>query len=177
MRFQPWPLALEDVEMINIPENLCVELTKIRRDSTLLDDFNTLPDMMDITQEHPQEATGAKPVKEKKKGEKEKWGPILVEPRPSRGVRDGRIVLEKAQDRKKKANLEIPKGIPQNSFDALSCTDIADISEIVVDTGIVLGRNPKEIENSLLEMLGKDNDRKLVFEKSCPDCQAIEVGF
>jgi hypothetical protein len=23
-------------------------------------------------------------------------------------------------------------------------------------------------------MLGKDNDRKSVFEKSCPDCQAID---
>jgi hypothetical protein len=160
--------------MINIPKNLSAELTEIRRDSTLRNDFYTLPDMMDITQEHPQEATEAKSIKEMKKWEKEKWGQVLVEPRPSRGVRDGRTVLEKAQDKKKKANLEIPKGIPQNSFAALSCTDIADISEIVVDTGIVLGRNPKEIENSLPEMLGKDNDRKSVFEKFCPDCQAID---
>jgi hypothetical protein len=169
-------LTVEDVEMMNIPESLCSELVETRNAPTLPDDIYTLPKMMNITQELPQRAEPAKPNREKKRREKEKWGPILVEPRPSRSMKDGRIVLERAQDMKKKTNLEEPNGISHNPLSALSSDDIADIAEIAVETGIVLGRNLKENKKSLLEVIETDNDRKLAFGKSCSECQ-VKVGY
>jgi hypothetical protein len=41
------------------------------------------------------------------KAVKTKWGPTLVDKRPSRNKPDGRTVLEKAQERKKITNLEV----------------------------------------------------------------------
>jgi hypothetical protein len=41
---------------------------------------------------------------------------VPVEKRSTRVQRDGRTVLEKAQNRKKKTNLEEPNGITQNSL-------------------------------------------------------------
>jgi hypothetical protein len=75
--------------------------------------------------------------REKKKGGQQKWGPVLVEPRPSRGNKDGKTILEKAHDRKKKINLKEPKGLAHNSFSILS---IDNISEVAQDTSIVLGK-------------------------------------
>jgi hypothetical protein len=108
---------------------------------TLSYDIYTPPDMMNITQEPPQGTEQTKFNKEKRMGEKERWGPILVEPRPSRGVKDGRTVLERAQDRKKKVNLEEPKSINHNPSPTLSSEDIAAIANIAVGTGVVLGRD------------------------------------
>jgi hypothetical protein len=127
--------------------------------------------MMNITQEPPQGTEQAKFSNEKKRGEKERWGPILVELRPSRGVKDGRTVLERAQDRKKKVNLEEPKGINHNPSPTLSSEDITAIANIAVGTGVVLGRDLGENEKTLLEIIENDHDRKSPFEKVCPECQ------
>jgi hypothetical protein len=59
---------------------------------------------------------------------------------------DGRTVLEKAQDRKKKTNLEEPKGITQNSFSLLSAQEFSNVAR---DTGISLGRD-RESEMQLV---------------------------
>jgi hypothetical protein len=68
-----------------------------------------------------------------KKEVEPKWGPILVEKRPSRIPKDGRTVMEKAQARKKLANLEGNKGISKtsNPFSALSSEEIISIAKDV----------------------------------------------
>jgi hypothetical protein len=77
------------------------------------------------------------------KESKKKRGPILVEKRPSRGQPDGRTMLEKAQDRKKRTNLEGPKGNSrsQNPFSILSNTEILNVARTV---GIQTGQDTKE---------------------------------
>jgi hypothetical protein len=77
-----------------------------------------------------------------------KWGPVLIEKRPSRAPRDGRTIIEKAQDRKKKANLEDLQGIPKpmNQFIVLSNSEI---SNVVARTGISLGSSVVDKVKSL----------------------------
>jgi hypothetical protein len=48
---------------------------------------------------------------EKRKG-KEKWGPVLAIRQSDRIIKDGRSMIEKAQELKKNKNLEKPKGMP-----------------------------------------------------------------
>jgi hypothetical protein len=48
---------------------------------------------------------------------------------------------------------------------------LSDIFEIALDTGVVLGSNALEKDKSLLELIEKDSDRKVAFDKTCPSCQ------
>jgi peptide subunit release factor 1 (eRF1) len=81
---------------------------------------------------------------------------------------DGRTVLEKAQDMKKKINLEEPKGITQNSFSLLSAQEFSNVAR---DTSISLGRD-RESEMQLVQnLLDKSGIRKEDFDKVCPDCK------
>jgi hypothetical protein len=77
-----------------------------------------------------------------------KWGPVLIEKRSSRAPRDGRTIIEKAQDRKKKANLEDLQGIPKpmNQFIVLSNSEI---SNVAARTGISLGSSVVDKVKSL----------------------------
>jgi hypothetical protein len=72
-----------------------------------------------------------KMIRERVGWTKNKWGLVLIEPRPSMFPRDGRTVLEKAQDRKKKINLEGHQGMEKSSnpFSALSIPEISDIAD------------------------------------------------
>jgi hypothetical protein len=108
------------------------------------------------------------PSKMQKKEKKGNWGPILVAKRPTRGLKDGRTVLGKAQGRKKKANLEEPRGISKNSFSILSTVEI---SEIAKDTGISLGMDHKSEEQTGLDLLDNDKSRKTNFNKTCLTCK------
>jgi hypothetical protein len=64
--------------------------------------------------------------------------------------------------------MEEPKGASHNPFSIMS---LSDISEIALDTGVVLGSNALEKDKSLLELIEKDSDRKVAFDKTCPSCQ------
>jgi hypothetical protein len=77
-------------------------------------------------------------------------------------------VMEKAQDRKKKTNLEDPKGIAYNPFSVLI---VEDVTTIALDSGIVLGSDSSSKVESLLDILEKDDNRRASFVKSCPSCQ------
>jgi hypothetical protein len=74
-------------------------------------------------------------------------------------------MLEKAQDRKKRVNLEEPKGMAHNPFSDLSSSDIAS------DTEIVLGKEVVDKLQPILEIVEKDRDRKVRFESTCTSCQ------
>jgi hypothetical protein len=56
-----------------------------------------------------------------------------VEKRPSRVLKDGRTILEKAQERKMISNLEANKGKtkPCNKFSVLSSNEICQVVEVV----------------------------------------------
>jgi hypothetical protein len=60
---------------------------------------------------------------------KKKWGPVLIEPRPCRKHRDGRTILVKAQDRKKRANLGSCHGNSKtyNPFSILSNSKVSNV--------------------------------------------------
>jgi hypothetical protein len=55
-----------------------------------------------------------------------KWGPTLVDKRPNKFQRDGKTMLEKAQERKKINNLEKNKGIPKplNPFSVMAVEEV-----------------------------------------------------
>jgi hypothetical protein len=139
-------MAVDDAKMVHLLEVLCADLDRCKESTDLPTDIYTLPNMISLKQNVEDEIAN----REKRKGGKQKWGSVLVEPRPSRGNRDGRTILEKAQNRKKRSNLEEPKGLSHNPFSILS---IADISEIAQDTGVVLGKNTLEKDRSLLEII------------------------
>jgi hypothetical protein len=80
-----------------------------------------------------------------------------------KSAKDGRRVLEKAQDKKKKTNLETTQGTSNNSFSLLSDLDILHISK---DIGICLGADRKDEKQSILEILEKNRSRKDEFDNS-----------
>lgn len=67
---------------------------------------------------------------------KKQWGPILAQRKSKRIQEDGRSALEKAQDCKKKCNLEVVKGTNQSSS---LHTNKVSLSSIIVKIGIVSG--------------------------------------
>jgi hypothetical protein len=115
--------TLEDSEMRDLPDNLYVmlELAEQLDGGTIMSDNQLEEDK-----------------KPKAREDKQKWGPILVEKRPCSGRQDGKTVMEKAQDRKRMANLDGVGGNSKsyNSFLVLSNREIASIASIVgVDLG------------------------------------------
>jgi hypothetical protein len=81
-------------------------------------------------------------------------------------------MMEKAQERKKLANLDGHKGMTKvvNPFSALSSDDISRVANSV---GASLGSSSDEIEGSLLEIHNCDKSRSEVFEGQCDQCQEI----
>jgi hypothetical protein len=67
------------------------------------------------------------------------------------GQQDGRTILEKARERKKKTNLEGGAGISKsyNTFSILSADDVSSLAECA---GISLGADLKDKESSILEI-------------------------
>jgi phosphohistidine swiveling domain-containing protein len=116
----------------------------------------------------------SEPVKERgQKRGKSKWGPILVEKRPTRSQNDGRSMLDKAQDRKKRPKLEIPKGMvkPVNSFSVLSVEKIVDIA---VDVGVCMGPDQRSRDVSASEVVLVDSDRGNSFMENYKPCHDLE---
>jgi hypothetical protein len=105
-----------------------------------------------------------------KENKKKVWGPTLVEKRPSRKPKDGRTILEKAQERKKVCNLELPKGIKAqtNPFSILSSDVISVIANVV---GVRLGCNEIECSKSVHLIQECDECRDVDFKQNCKSYQ------
>jgi hypothetical protein len=90
-------MAIDDTEMVHLPKAMYYEILDSRGEVDLPADLYTLPDMIkpEQNQGHSVEQDAVIDEKKRKDG-KPKWGPLLVEPRPSRGARDGRSMLKKA---------------------------------------------------------------------------------
>jgi hypothetical protein len=151
--------TLEDSEMRDLPDNLYVllELAEQLNGGTIRSDNQWEEDKK----------------KPKARADKQKWGPILVEKRPCRGRQDGKTVVEKAQDRKRMANLDGVGGNSKfyNSFLVLSNREITSIASIV---GVDLGQNAKDRASSLDKIQQSDADRAKTFRCNCATCQDTE---
>jgi hypothetical protein len=101
-----------------------------------------------------------------KKEGKTKWGSVLVEKRSSRNPRDGRTIMEKAQERKKLANLEGPKGNSKyaNPFSVLALDEISLVAKVV---GVSLGSTVEEIEEPARVVQENGKIRLGLFEGQC----------
>jgi hypothetical protein len=78
----------EDVEMINLLEQLCMELTEQRKMTTLPKDVYTIPDMMEVCQVQGRDNGEEVSLKPQNREGKDKWGPLLMEKRLTRFQKD-----------------------------------------------------------------------------------------
>jgi hypothetical protein len=168
----------QDEELVMLLEKLCSQIANSDWRRALLDDLYEIPDMMDSAQDGKPSKEGSdqglRKVQHNKKQEKKKWSPVLVEKRPSRVQKDGRTILEKAQDRKKQINLEETKGINRNHnpFSLLSSSEISDIADVV---GVNLGVESMAKDKIVSDILSIRTDREVVFKQSCDSCN-VEKG-
>jgi hypothetical protein len=105
-----------------------------------------------------------------------KWCLTLVEKRPSIYQKDGRTIMEKAQERKMISNLEINKGKAKlcNKFSVLSSDEICQVAGVV---GVNLGDNSQEIDRSISGIIEPDNSRGDKFNSNCAKCSCVdEIG-
>jgi hypothetical protein len=135
-----------DDEMVRMPDELLERLTGQEKVLGLPDNlYMILENTQDISQgvEGKVKLVGGKNQKEGRGI----WGPTLLEKRPCRQPRDGRTMLEKAQDRKR-TNLEEMKGKSNtnNSFAPLAVDDILSVAD---EIGVNLGNCQSEVEQSL----------------------------
>jgi hypothetical protein len=164
------PMCMDDAEVLRFPAEWIKEEEIKKRAQDLPDNIYNLPKLRSdcgvVSKTEEEMNLDGNP---KKEGEP-KWGPILVEKRPSRIPKDGRTVMEKAQARKKLVNLEGTKGISKtsNPFSALSSEEIITIAK---DVGVSLGVSSNEIDKSILEVQSSDISRLENFNSKCDQCQ------
>jgi uncharacterized protein with PIN domain len=93
----------------------------------------------------------------------------LVEKRPNRRHHDGRSILEIAQNRKKKSNLEENPRMnrPQKS---LIVNDDGDLGRLAAETGIQLGVDSESILDTIAEIKEREAKRDKMFSESCELC-------
>jgi hypothetical protein len=137
------------------------------RTNGLLVNLYTIP----VVEDPPQEVqmVEVRAEERQQKMDAGKWGPTLVEKRPTRGQRDGKTILKKAQERKI-INLEKPKGIPL-SLCSLSNLDPVDASSVARVIGVSLGVDQICCDKSVLEVLECNRARVAEFEGGCEKCQ------
>ena len=97
-----------------------------------------------------------------------RWGPVVASRMSTRIKRDGKTVVEKAQELKKRKDLEIPKGTTcsKNSFSILDDSSLARYASIA---GIVLGNDDSEIAENIECIKGVENGRLQNFHENHPD--------
>jgi hypothetical protein len=102
---------------------------------------------------------------------KKQWGPVQATRMSSRIPRDGKSVIEKAQDLKKAKNLEIPKGNKicgfSNSFAAI---DNLSLVEKAKNFGISLGSISKNADDVVDKIKDVEIKRLEEFHLSNPAC-------
>jgi hypothetical protein len=126
-------------KMVRIPGNLLDKLAGQEKALGLPENLYMLPELGD--QNGDKDAVEVLDHSEKDPNPgKRKWGPILIEKRPCRKPQDGRTIMEKAQDRKRRTNLDGVKGDSKayNSFAPLSCDEIVSVAD---EIGVKLGND------------------------------------
>jgi hypothetical protein len=161
---------LGDDELVHLSENLCQRLIDARDNKDLSEDLYVIPEVILDSEVEAEKKLEVGKMKMGAKKKKEKWGPTLVEKRSSKGQHDGKTILDKAQERQKRTNLEGGAGISKtsNSFSVLSSSIISELANVV---GISLGGDSKGIDFSSREMQEAGVIQTKLFEESCRTCQ------
>jgi hypothetical protein len=156
----------DDEELVSIPKEWCEKLADDMRIDGLPEDVYTIPEMENTFPEEKPDVEGTRDTCFLQKNTKGKWGPTLVEKRPSRFQRDGRTMMEKAQERKKIVNLEKAKGISKtsNSFFVLDAEEICSAAKVV---GISLGDDQTAESRSVSDIMNCDRDSSSTFDENC----------
>jgi hypothetical protein len=164
-------MAVADDELVRLPGSLLEKAMEFQNDPELPENLYDIPEPAEKPgQEQPGEAEKLK-VDQEAKGKGERWGPTLVEKRTSRHQLDGKTVMEKAQERKKKVNLEGSKGNTKsyNPFSVLSNSDISALAEV---TGVRLGKNEKDKFAVMFDIQEKEDMMVQSFNASCSVCHS-----
>jgi hypothetical protein len=117
---------------------------------------------------------------EKRKG-KEKWGHVLAVRHSNRIIKDGKSMIEKAQELKKNKNLEKPKGMPSGFCNSFAVLDNDDLLGKACDAGLSSGNKQGNILGKIDAIKHKEVDRLVSFKENNPDMflpanLGVEVG-
>jgi hypothetical protein len=144
-------MCMDDAGLVSFPTEWINKKVEPMEVQGFSDSLYSLPDPKVGTEPEHSDVDGAKLKDNIRKENNTRWGPVLVEKRPSRNPKDGRTMLEKAQERKKMVNLEDPKGMTI-SFNPFSVLSSYEISKVAKNIGVSLGSSLDEIESSILEV-------------------------
>jgi hypothetical protein len=100
---------------------------------------------------------------------KEKWGHVLAVRTSNRIIKDGRSMIEKAQELKKNKNLEKPKGMPHGFCNSFAVLDNEDLLGKANDAGLSFGNNQGNIMGTIDAIKHKEVDRLVSFRENNPD--------
>ena len=101
-------------------------------------------------------------------GQAKNWGPIVAPRMSTRIRRDGRTAIQKAEDLKKRKDLEIPKGnINCNSFSTFNDEELLSKARKV---GLKLRDDGETISHNIQAIRLIENDRLSSFKESHPEC-------
>ena len=106
------------------------------------------------------------PVGKKKRVEKKKYGPIEVERRSTRGNNDGRSVLEKAQEIKRKWYEGDAKGT-KPTHTSISSSDLSNVANAI---GIYNKDGSPVRETHVTQIELEEKSRGICFSDSCNFC-------
>jgi hypothetical protein len=153
-------------ELVHIPESWCNKLEMMEKAVVLLENLDVCNVNEKVLKGDEEVACPGEKEEGKTKPNRRMWGPTLVEKRPCRRPNDGRTMLEIAQERKKRANLEIGNKT-SNPFSSLSVAEIATVADI---TKVKLGVGVKDKVESIGIVQECQIDRAKAFENSCNRC-------
>jgi hypothetical protein len=162
-----------DDELVSLPASLIENAREVDANLQLPDNLYNLLELKekDVDGDSVEEtkSQGGNQTKQTKKT----WGPVLVEDRPRRRPFDGRSMLERAQERKRVANLESLKGNCRsyNSFSVLAPEEVSGIAKI---TCIKLGSTPAEVNVVVDEIVLDSSVRGNKFDENCLVCHAVK---
>jgi hypothetical protein len=165
--------GMED-ELVMLSEALLEKAREYQSGATLPENLYVLHESTEVQMQDQVHVSSLEKLDQGCNMNNKKWGSILVEKRTSKHQLDGKTVMEKAQERKKKADLDGYKGNSKtyNPLLILSCSDISNMAEV---TGVSLGKDTKEIENVIGEMQLNDEKMALNFKDKCEVCQTDSV--
>ena len=112
------------------------------------------------------------PVGKKKRVEKKKYGPIEVERRSTRGNNDGRSVLEKAQEIKRKWYEGDGKGTKPTPT-SISSSDLSNVANAI---GISNKDGSPVRDTHVAHFESEELCRGICFSESCSSCCALDSG-
>jgi hypothetical protein len=113
---------------------------------------------------------GGRPRKAEPK--QKQWGPLQAERRSARTVNDGKIVIEKAQNLKRKVNLEENQGTKPPLPQTLSQDTVTYVAHLL-DVNIGHTHNAVEVVKEIVDL---DHNRHNSFSSACKvqECNIVE---